>query len=187
MNSLVHGCFLEEIGGRLRATRALSGFIEAQNVSPAESGGVKNNIVQPGLRGGEGNVPFHRTEFVAKSIAAYFNIDLALLRGYGMGSEATQLLIAIGLFKIRRFLSAGLRLRTACDLQTVGDVKVTRPDGFSVPPETELLAECQRLIRACSAQFAGITEVTWEPAKKKAKDKKKEVAEEGNAADEDNL
>ncbi len=49
--SLIHGCFLEEIGGRLRITRALSGFIEATHVAVAESGGVKNNIVQPKLRG----------------------------------------------------------------------------------------------------------------------------------------
>ncbi len=75
--SLIHGAFLEEIGGRLRVTRALSGFIEASDVRVAESGGVKNNIVQPGQAGGEGNVPFHRTEFTAKAITAFFNLDLA--------------------------------------------------------------------------------------------------------------
>ena len=94
-NSLIHGCFLEEIGGRLRVTRMLSGFIEACAVRPAESGGVKNNIVQPKLKSGEGNVLFHRTEFVAKQITAYFNLDLALLRGYGLPEEAEQLLIAL--------------------------------------------------------------------------------------------
>lgn len=175
-NSLIHGCFLEEIGGRLRATRTLSGFIEATGVAVAESGGVKNNIVQPGLTGGEGNVPFHRTEFVAKEIKAYFNLDLALLRGYGLGhdtnekkgkqfewSDAEKLLIALSLFKIRRFLSTGLRLRTACDLEVDGELAVTRPSGWTVPAEDVLLNECEQLIRACKSQFAdpAITEVEW--------------------------
>ncbi|RIK62291.1 MAG: type I-U CRISPR-associated protein Cas7 [Planctomycetota bacterium] len=171
-NSLVHGCFLEEIGGRLRATRTLSGFIEATGVAVAESGGVKNNIVQPELKGGEGNVPFHRTEFVARELRAYFNLDLALLRGYGLPAEATQLLIALSLFKIRRFLSTGLRLRTACDLEIAGDGLVaTRPDDFKIPSEANLLTECTRLIKTCAEKrlFANppITEVVWKPGKKR--------------------
>lgn len=179
-NSLIHGCFLEEIGGRLRATRALSGFIEACGVAVAESGGVKNNIVQPELKGGEGNVPFHRTEFTAREIKAYFNLDLALLRGYGLPDEATQLLIALSLFKIRRFLSTGLRLRTACDLELDGELTVTRPGGFAVPSESDLLAECKRLIGACKPHFAdpAITEVEWKPDKKNGGKRKKSKGEE---------
>jgi CRISPR-associated protein Csb1 len=150
-NSLLHGCFLEEIDGRLRITRAVSGFIEASGVRVAESGGVKNNIVQPELRGGEGNVPFSRTEFVAQRIAAYFNLDLALLRGYGLPDPARHLLVALALLKIRRFLCTGLRLRTACDLQPVnGGLKVARPDGFSVPEEQRLLEGCRTLIGECT-------------------------------------
>ena len=70
---------------------------------------MKNNIVQPELKAGEGNVPFPRTEFVAKEITSYFSLDLALIRGFGFNEEATQLLVALSLFKIRRFLSTGLR------------------------------------------------------------------------------
>src|SRR5271154_789331 len=55
-NSLVHGCFLENISGRLLATRLLSGFIEASGVSVAGSSGVKLNIVEPKIKGGTGNV-----------------------------------------------------------------------------------------------------------------------------------
>lgn len=162
-NSLIHGCFLEEIGGRLRATRALSGFIEARGVAVVESGGVKNNIVQPELKGGEGNVPYHRTEFVANEIKAYFNLDLALLHGYGLDDNATKLLIALSLFKIQRFLSKGLRLRTACDLELDGDLTVTRPNCFTVPEEMQLLDECEQLIAACKSSFAdpAITSVEW--------------------------
>lgn len=168
-NSLIHGCFLEEIGGRLRAQRILSGFIEAVGVAPAESGGVKNNIVQPQLKGGEGNVPFHRTEFVADEITAYFNLDLALLRGLGLRDEQRRLIIALALFKVRRFLSTGLRLRTACDLEVSDDLIVDRPTGFVVPGEDVLLKECTALIAACKPLFADppVTVLEWTPQKEK--------------------
>ena len=68
---------------------------------------------------GFGNVPFHRTEFTAGDITAYFNLDLALLRGYGLPDEAEKLLITLSLFKILRFCDVGLRLRTACDLRSM--------------------------------------------------------------------
>jgi CRISPR-associated protein Csb1 len=162
-NSLIHGCFLEEIGGRLRAMRALSGFIEASDVGVAESGGVKNNIVQPKLKGGEGNVPFPRTEFTGK-IKAYFNLDLALLRGYGLDTSVTNLLIVLSILKVCRFLSGGLRLRTACDLEVKeSGLTVTRPKNFVIPQEEELLAKCAELIGKCKEHFAdpAITEVEW--------------------------
>jgi CRISPR-associated protein Csb1 len=108
INAVLHGVFIAKsnlAGGRLRLTRALSGFIEARNVRPTESGGVKNDQVNPSgdTRQGFGNVPFHRTEFVAEDITAYFNLDLALLRGYGLPEEAVNLLIALALFKVQSF------------------------------------------------------------------------------------
>lgn len=176
-NAVIHGVFLaksELAGGRLRLPRLLSGFIEASEVRPAESGGVKNDRVDPSgdTKQGFGNVPFHRTEFTAREIKAYFNLDLALLRGYGLPAEATQLLIALSLFKIRRFLSTGLRLRTACDLEVAGDgLLATRPDDFKIASEANLLTECTRLIKTCAEKrlFANppITEVEWKPGKKK--------------------
>ncbi len=175
INALLHGVFLaksELAGGRLRLMRALSGFIEAADVSVAESGGVKNDRVDPSgdTKQGFGNVPFHRTEFTAKRIVAYFNLDLALLRGYGLPQEATQLLITLALFKIRRFLSVGLRLRTACDLDVVGDLKVTRPKEFTIPSEADLLTEANALVEACGKVDGlfgnpAITEVKWEKTK----------------------
>ena len=148
-NSVLHGSFLEEIGGRLRIMRAISGFVEASNVSTAESGGVKNNHVQPELKGGEGNVPFPRTEFTAEKITAYFNLDLALLRGYGLSEEATNFLISLALFKVRRFFNEGLRLRTACDLDVIDSIIVTRPNGFTIPSDVELLSEAKSLLQKC--------------------------------------
>ncbi len=169
-NAILHGVFLakkELAGGRLRLARALSGFIEATDVRAAESGGVKNDRVDPSgdTKQGFGNVPFHRTEFVANEIKAFFNLDLALLRGYGLGADATQLLIALSLLKIRRFLRTGLRLRSACDLEVAGELTVKRPVDFIVPSEAELLTECTRLIGICFKEVS-ITEVGWVPDKK---------------------
>lgn len=188
-NAVIHGLFLakkELAGGRLRLPRLLSGFIEAADVRSAESGGVKNDRVDPSgdTAKGFGNVPFHRTEFTAREIKAYFNLDLALLRGYGLPDEAQRLLIALSLFKIRRFLSTGLRLRTACDLEVDGELTVTRPnDGFSVPDETALLEECKGLIGKCESHFAdpAITEVEWKPGKKSKGKGKKDTSGEGDA------
>ena len=162
-NCLIHGVFLEEIAGRLRVTRALSGFVEARGVRVAQSGGVKNNRVEPELKGGKGNVPFHRTEFTATRLTVYFNLDLALLRGFGLGKDVTRLLVALSLFKVQRFLSTGLRLRTACDLRLVDSLRVTLPEGFELPDEAVLLEECSKGIAACKERFAdpSVTVVPW--------------------------
>jgi CRISPR-associated protein Csb1 len=188
-NAVLHGVFLAKpdlAGGRLRLARALSGFIEARNVRAVESGGVKNDRVNPSgdTRQGFGNVPFHRTEFTAEKIGAFFNLDLAFLRGYGLGDEATDLLIALALFKIRQFLSNGLRLRTACDLESKNSLVVTRPSGFAVPEEKTLVETIQSKIAACRHQqlfvVPPITEVTWEPrARASARTKRDEDTEGG--------
>lgn len=142
VNALLHGVFLAKsdlAGGRLRLPRALSAFIEARDVKVAASGGVKNDIVQPGKQGegksakeGYGNVPYPRDEFVSTKISAYFNLDLAQLRGYGFSNNVYQLLVALALYKIRAFLETGLRLRTACDLECER-IDVKRPQGFELP------------------------------------------------------
>lgn len=196
-NAVLHGVFLAKsdlAGGRLRLPRVLSGFIEGEGVNPVESGGVKNDRVDPSgdTSKGFGNVPFHRSEFVAEKVTAYFNLDLALIRGYGLPEEANKLLIALALLKIRRFLSTGLRLRTACDFEpTNGGLRVTRPKGLAIPDEGTLLNECKRLIQGCAqgGLFAKppITEVEWKPADKGRgkKPKEAEASEEEPDSDEE--
>jgi CRISPR-associated protein Csb1 len=164
-NSLVHGVFLSLLeGGRVRSPRALTGFIEASNVERVVSGGVKNSPVDPtgktqvaGEKASESgvysNVPYARVEYVAERITAYFNLDLSLIRGYRLGEDATTLLIALSLLKIRRFLDSSLRLRTACDFK-VDAIRAQSPEGFVLPAEPELLAAVQAGIKACAKQFA---------------------------------
>ena len=159
-NSLLHGVFLakkELAGGRLRLPRALSAFIEAKKVTSVASGGVKNDPVDPSgdTSKGFGNVPFHRTEFAAQEITAFFNVDLAQIRAYGLGDSAERFLVTLALWKVRRFLETGLRLRTACDLavdEDSGGLNVKRPSSFSIPPTTELQAALPGLIKRCAEE-----------------------------------
>lgn len=158
INALIHGVFIaksEVAGGRMRLPRALTAFIEASQVNTASSGGVKNDALNPSgdAAKGFGNVPFHREEFTG-NISAYFVLDLALIRGFGLGADVENLLIAISLFKIRRFLNDGLRLRTACDLEVVGDLAAKKPTGYTVPSLGEIEKALPDLIKAVSAQFA---------------------------------
>ena len=150
-NALLHGVFLAKkdlAGGRLRLPRSLSAFIEAEDARRAASGGVKNDSVDPSgdTARGFGNVPFARDEWVAAKIAAYFNLDLRQICAFGLGAGVERLLILLALFKIRKFLVEGLRLRTACDLD-VKSIQVTRPGGFELPGLDELEAELPGLIR----------------------------------------
>jgi len=168
-NAALHGVFLAKkdlAGGRLRLPRALSAFIEAAEVQVAPSGGVKVDTVDPSgdTSRGFGNVPYARDEYVASSITAYFNLDLAQIRAFGLGEAVERLLIALALFKIRRFLEIGLRLRTACDLECHA-LRATRPEGFEVPGLDTLEADLPGLIEAVAAEgrFAEprVTEITY--------------------------
>ena len=155
-NALLHGIFLAKkdlAGGRLRLPRSLSAFVEAENAKVAASGGVKNDTVNPkgDTAKGFGNVPFARDEWTAEEITAYFNLDLRQIRAFGMGPEVERLLILLALFKIRKFLTVGLRLRTACDLDASG-VAVTRPGGFDLPTLDNIESELPTLIKTVGSK-----------------------------------
>lgn len=177
--SLIHGVFLakkELAGGRLRVARALSGFIEASGVSVAASGGVKNDHVNPSgdTAKGFGNVPFSRDEFVAERIECFFNLDLAQLRGYGLSKEATEMLILLALFRIRKLLDGDLRLRTACDLTIDGEAGISsRPEGFKLATLTELEAAVQEAIAKCTGVMES-TKVAFEDELRRGKEKAEE-------------
>lgn len=182
VNALLHGIFLakkELAGGRYRLPRALSSFVEASNVSVAASGGVKRDDVSPSgdAKSGFGHVPFHRDEF-SGTIIAYFNLDLAQIRGYGFDPAVEQLLVALALYKIRAVLHEGLRFRTACDLEVDGDeasLVARRPQGWKLPTLAELEKALPELICAAAGQFAtpAVTQVVYE-ANEKAKKASKE-------------
>lgn len=143
-NSLLHGVFLVQLKPVARLTRLLSGFIEARNVMVAPSGGVKLDNANPSgpAEEGKGHIPFRFDEYISDHITAYFNFDLQRLRSYGLSEPAQRMLLELGLLKVRRFLSLGLRLRSACDLEAL-ELKVTHPADFAIPSESELLERLQ--------------------------------------------
>lgn len=156
VNALLHGAFLAKkdlAGGRLRLPRALSAFIEASHSKVAASGGVKNDSVNPSgdTSKGFGNVPFARDEFVSPDINAYFNLDLAQLRGYGLPHTTYELLVVLALYKICTFLEYGLRLRTACDLECER-IDVQRPQGFELPTLANLEQALPGLIQTADEE-----------------------------------
>jgi CRISPR-associated protein Csb1 len=175
IGSLLHGVFLakkELAGGRLRIARAISAFIEADGAKVAASGGVKNDHVNPSgdTKAGFGNVPFARDEFTADTITLYVNIDLAQIRGYGLGKDVEELLIALALFKLRRLLSSNLRLRTACDLKaTPTTIEASEPKGFVLPTESDLATLVKEKIQATKDKMK-VSEAKYDEPMKKGKE-----------------
>ena len=159
--SLIHGVFFarKEWPWQPKIARAVTSFIEAYDVIPAVSGGVKKDaVVNEGKEGatteGYGMVPYHRVEYVAGAIKAYFVIDRQQFRSYGLSEPATALLEALAEFEIASLLDGGLRLRTACDL-----VMRARPDGLSDAQDA-----ASRIAKAavdCAAELGSVTEVVW--------------------------
>lgn len=174
INSLIHGVFLakkELAGGRLRVARAMSAFIEADGVRVAASGGVKNDHVNPSgdTKDGFGNVPFARDEYTADSITLYINLDLAQIRGYGLGAAVERLLILLSLYKLRALTSEGMRLRTACDLEVEHEeIVAAMPSGWNLPTLDDLTEDVMIAIFDCKDRML-VQEVAFEDTPKKGK------------------
>lgn len=146
--SLLHGVFFADnkIAGQPKVTRALTSFVQAEDVQRADYGGVKRDAVNHKLEEGEagaedgyGSIPFHRTMWTARTIVASFVLDLDQLASYGLSPERTRLLEVLGLWEVRTLLDSGLRLRTMCDLAPTDET----PD---LPNATELAGELRSLI-----------------------------------------
>ena len=177
INSLLHGVFLAKpdlAGGRLRVARALSAFVEADEVNVAPSGGVKNDHVNPSwpkpqVAKGFGNVPFTRDEYTADSITLYVNLDLVQIRGYGLGDAIERLLVLLSLYKLRALADEGMRMRTACDLQVETEaINATKPRGWLLPELGDLKENLKTAISACEDRMV-VTEVPFEDELKKGK------------------
>ncbi len=185
IGSLLHGVFLAKkdlAGGRLRVSRALSAFIEADGVRIAASGGVKNDHVNPSgeTKSGFGNVPFARDEFTAERITLYANLDLSQIRGCGLEPDAENLLILLAFFKLRALIDGNMRLRTACDLRTTSkSIAAVLPEGFILPSLAELKGALKPMIAACRNHMT-VTEIAFNDELRKGK-------EEAEATDDDNL
>ncbi len=159
--SLVHGVFFARKAWpwQPKIARAVTSFIEAYDVRPAVSGGVKRDVVINEAKDGAtaegyGTVPHHRVEYTAGRITAYFAIDHSQVRSYGLSKAGTALLTALIDYEIGSLLDGGLRLRTACDLDVVA-VLGERPD------TADAAGRVAKLLGECGDELAPVTTVTW--------------------------
>lgn len=163
---LVHGVFFADpsLPGQPKITRALTSFIEAEDVRAAEYGGVKKddvrhkNVEDGGSGEGYGTIPFHRTVWTARTITASFVLDLDQIRSYGLDANASRLVEVVALWEIRSLLEGGLRLRTMCDLEPVDDSRFG-----GLPGAAELTDEIRSLAITVSDQLGGgeVLTVVW--------------------------
>lgn len=179
---LIHGVFFAENAkvwpGQPRISRALTGFVEADDVREAASGGVKRDHVRHSLGDSEdgsggtsegyGTIPYHRTEWTARRIVASFVLDLDQIRAYGLPDPATALLAAIARWEMRSLLDAGLRLRTACDLAPLDPAIIDR-SGTPLPTRDELDDQVRALTAECADLFdhTGPLDARWPAPKTK--------------------
>jgi CRISPR-associated protein Csb1 len=159
--SLVHGVFFARKNWpwQPKIARAVTSFIEASDIKPAVSGGVKRDVVINEAKGsataeGFGTVPHHRVEYTAGKITAYFTVDHAQFRSYGLSGPATELLEALADYEIGTLLDQGLRLRTRCDL-VVKEVRGERPDA------ADAAQRIAKLAADCADELGQVTTVTW--------------------------
>jgi CRISPR-associated protein Csb1 len=106
-----------------------------------------------GTGGNDDNVPFHRDEFCG-NITAFFNVDLAQIRGYGLGDAVEKLLYTLALYKIRSLLDNPFRPRTACDLEVENLTVVKLKTGFELPALKEIEAALPSFVKSCTDKFA---------------------------------
>jgi CRISPR-associated protein Csb1 len=169
--SLVHGVFFSRMKDRQpKMPRALTCFIEAYDVRPVSSGGVKTDPVRPALDAagggtaeGYGMVPHQRLEFTAREITAHVSIDHAQIRSYGLGDAGSELLEALIGYEFAHLFRGeeGLRLRTACDLEVADDSN----SGFdNVPAVDDADERVRAAIGGASALLGDVLTVTWKKA-----------------------
>ena len=166
--SLIHGVFFA-VGKwphQPKFTRALTAFIEAEDVREVHSGGVKTDDVRHSVAGqgpgggtaeGYGMVPHHRLEYTAANIKLHIALDLGLLASYGLSDPAVELLNTIARWELGSLLSAQLRLRTACTFR----LESKSPESMANP---SVLAErIAELANNCPElnETELVTEVKW--------------------------
>lgn len=170
---LIHGVFfaVKDWPAQPKIARALTAFVEAVDVQEAISGGVKRDDVRrttaegSGASEGYGFVPFHRTEYTARTITASFCLDLDQLASYGLPSPATDLLRDLALWEVASLLEAGFRPRTACDLVPIN------PDAVPLPAVAELADRIRAGVNSSVDLLGegGPLEVRWQVQPKQAK------------------
>lgn len=176
---LLHGIWFSSdqfMGGKVRMTRVLSGYIEAKDPSAANFGFQKRDEVRSekteegqSAKEGVGSVIGPKQHFTSAEIKAYFQIDLERLRSYGLPKEQVQALVAWAIYKIRRVLVASrdgvADLRTECKFEPIKVTAQTvhqdtgKKDDFALPEIGEDLRTAFKTLKSQSEPL----KVRWVP------------------------
>lgn len=157
-NSLVHGVFFPHLQGvKNRIPRTLSVRVRGINPEAVSLGGVKlERVTASGgdSKKGASQVPYFRKLFAVERVEFRAAIDVHQIRQFGFG-EGTQavglsesqktLILALCLWKIRKFLTLPYRPRTACDLMPNEQLSANWSD---FPSLQELESQLPKLIEA---------------------------------------
>ena len=178
---LLHGIWFNEssfAGGKVRITRALSGYIEARDPSTANFGFQKRDPVSDrtdkdagqSAAEGYGSVIGPKQHFTSPEVKAYFQIDLERLRSYGLLQKEVHALAAWGIYKIRRVLVASrdgvADLRTECKFETaaivaqVVDQETGKKTPFPLPELGEDLKQAFDVLKMSTGPLC----VRWVPS-----------------------
>jgi CRISPR-associated protein Csb1 len=166
--SLIHGVFFArgDWPWQPKIARAITCFIDADDVRVAASGGVKTDSVDTAggnTDTGYGMVPHQRIEYTAQSITAYLTIDREQIASYGLSAPRARLLNALIDFEVSQlFGTGGLRLRTACDLAVV------TVNGGVLPSSEDAVGEVAAAVAGIDGQLPGVRTVQWSGRVKKA-------------------
>ncbi len=133
---ILHGVFLEELDGRLRLPRLLSGFIEAANPNQVNYGGVYRGEVSA-----KDNIPFSKQEFTSDDIQASFILHLSTLSGHSLTTDQSRFLILWSLYKIDTLLRRGLRLRSGCEFQKINILPTLDGEAWPWPTTADILTD----------------------------------------------
>ena len=161
-NSLVHGVFFPHLQGvKNRIPRTLSVRVRGINPEAVSLGGVKlERVTASGgdSKKGASQVPYFRKLFAVERVEFRAAIDVHQIRQFGFG-EGTQavglsesqktLILALCLWKIRKFLTLPYRPRTACDLMPNEQLSANWSD---FPSLQELESQLPKLIEAAYSE-----------------------------------
>ncbi len=156
-NSLVHGVLFPQ--WQIKIPRALTAHLEAFGARRVDRSGVKFDRLGKTT---SGQPIFAVDDATAESIRATFVLDVSLIRSFGrkktdellgLSDEQQELLVALGLWKVKNLLESPFRYRSGCHLRCI----TIRSGGEDVEIEVDI----KEAINNAGFGKQPITDVFW--------------------------
>lgn len=158
INSIIHGVFLAQMfSGKYKMARLLTASIYATDVNSIHYKAAKIDRYDAtgkqdgnsGAKGGYGNVIYDKVEYTAGKITMYVDIDIGRLLSYDLPDSLNELIYTIMLYKIKKFTSDFISLRSNCVFK-VKRINTIHPKSLKPIPSVKTLEkDIQRLLKLC--------------------------------------